>query len=162
MKKQNGFSLIELIIVIVILGVIVAMSSLLLSQGFNAFFNNANIADANSQGQIAIERMTRDIRLIRSPLDISIATATQLSFTDINNNAISYTLSGSNLNLTQNSTTQTLAVGINSLTFTYYDQNGTTPPASTAATRYIKVTLAVTQNNANYTLTTSIYPRNLT
>ncbi len=162
MKKQNGFSLIELITVIVILGVIVAMSSLLLSQGFNAFFNTANIADANSQGQLALERMSRDIRQIRSPSDITTATSTQLSFNDINNDAISYTLSGSNLTLTQNSTTQILAVGINSLTFTYYDQNGATPPASTAATRFIKVTLTVTQNNANFTVSTSIYPRNLT
>lgn len=160
MHKQYGFSLIELVMVVVILGIIAAMSSLLLSQGFNAFFTSEAILDANWQGQLAIQRMTRDIQLIRSPADISTATTTQLTFTDVNNNTISYTLSGSSLNLTKNATTQTLAVGINSLTFTYYDQNGTTPPATIAATRYIQIGLVVTQNNTNYTLTTAIYPRN--
>lgn len=161
MQKQYGFSLIELVIVMVMLGIIAAMSSLLLSQGFNAFFSSANILDANWQGQLAIQRMARDIQLIRSPADISTATASQLTFTDMNNNSISYTLSSSNLNLTKGINTQTLAVGINSLTFTYYDQNGATPPATTAATRYIKIALVITQNNTNYTLTTAIYPRNL-
>jgi hypothetical protein len=106
--------------------------------------------------------MARDIQLIRSPSDITTATSTQLSFTDINNNTVSYTLSGSSLNVTKNGSTQTLAVGINSLTFTYYNGSGATPPASTALTRYIQIALVVTQNNVNYTLTTSVYPRNLT
>lgn len=162
MPKQNGFSLIELITVIVILGIILSMSSLLLSQGFNAFSNSENLLDANSQGQVAIQRMARDIQMIRSPSDITTATSTQLSFTDIDNNTISYTLSGSNLTVTKNGNTQTLAVGIHSLTFTYYTSSGTTPPASTALTRYITIALVVTQNNVNYTLTTAIYPRNLT
>ncbi len=162
MQTQHGFSLIELIMVILIVGIIAGMSALLVSQGFNAFFNSEDILDANSQGQLAMQRMARDIQLIRSPADISTATSGQLSFTDINNNTVSYVLSGSNLNLTKNANTQTLAIGVNGLTFTYYDQNGTTPPASTAVTRYIKVTLIVTQNNVNYTLATAIYPRNLT
>ncbi len=161
MQKQRGFSLIELIMVILILGIIIGMSSLLLSQGFNAFFSSENILDANSQGQVAMQRMARDIRLIRSPADITTATSGQLSFTDINNNTVSYVLSGSSLNVTQNANTQTLAVGVSSLTFTYYDATGTTPPASTAVTRYIKVALVITQNNVNYTLTSAIYPRNL-
>ncbi len=160
MQKQYGFSLIELVIVMVILAVVAGMSALLLSQGFNAFFSSENILDANWQGQLAMQRMVRDIQMIRSPADISTATATQLTFTDINNNSISYALSGSNLNLTKNASTQTLAIGVNNLTFTYYDINGSTPPASTTLTRYIKIALTITQNNTNYTLTTAIYPRN--
>jgi prepilin-type N-terminal cleavage/methylation domain-containing protein len=162
MQKQKGFSLIELIIVIVILGIIAGMSALLLSQGFNAFFNSENILDANYQGQLAMQRMARDIQLIRSPADISTATSGQLSFTDINNNTVSYALSGSNLNLTKNASTQTLTIGVNNLTFTYYDENGVTPPASVSVTRYIKITMVITLNNVNYTLITTVYPRNLT
>ncbi len=161
MKKQQGFSLIEMIMVILVLGILTAMASLLLSQGLNAFSSSSDLLDANAQGQVAIQRMARDIRLVRSPADISTATSGQFSFTDINNNAVSYALSGSSLNVTKNGSTQTLAVGVNSLTFTYYDRNGTTPPASTAATRYIKIALVITQNNVNYSLTTSLYTRNL-
>jgi prepilin-type N-terminal cleavage/methylation domain-containing protein len=160
MQKQQGFSFIELVMVIVIIGIIAGMSTLLLSQGFNAFFSSETLLDANWQGQLAMQRMARDIQLIRSPADISTATASQLSFTDINSNSISYTLSGSNLTLTVNAVTQILATGLSSLTFTYYDKNGVTPPANTAATRYIKITCVVTQNSVNYTLITAAYPRN--
>jgi prepilin-type N-terminal cleavage/methylation domain-containing protein len=159
MDKQQGFTLIELVMVIVILAIITGMSSLLLSQGFNAFFTSEDVLDAQWQGQIAIQRMARDIQLIRSPADISTATSSQLSYTDINNNSISYTLSGSNLTLTKNSSAQVLAEGVNSLTFTYYNNSGSAP-ASNSAIRYINISIVVTQNNANYSLTTTIYPRN--
>ena len=137
--KQNGFSLIELVTVIVILGVIAGMSAALLSQGFNAYTNSANLADSNSQGQIAIQRMIRDLQLIRSAADITVASTSQLSYTDINNNTVSYALSGSTLNLTKNGSTQALADGANSLTFTYYTNAGVTPPPSSTQAGYIKI-----------------------
>lgn len=160
MKQQSGFSLIEFVIVIVILGLLAAMSALLLSQGFGAYLNSANMLDANSQGGLAIQRMSRDIQMIRSPADVTIATTNQLSFTDINNNTVAYSISGNNLILTRNGSAQTLATGVNNLTLTYYGANGMTPPSTNAG--YVKIALNITQNNVNYTLTTSVYPRNLT
>lgn len=160
LKIQNGFTLIELIMVIVVLGIIIGMSSSLITQGLNAFLSGEDISDANWQGQVASQRMSRDLSLIRSPTDIATASATSITFTDIFNNSISYSLSGSSLILTQNGTAQTLADGISTLSFTYYDTNGVVT-ATTSLIRYIQFSINVTLNGVNYTLATLIYPRNL-
>lgn len=160
MKKQLGFSLIEFIIVIVILGILIGTSTLLLSQGFNSYLASEDLLDANSQGEIAMQRMARDIAMIRSPNDVTIAAANQLAFTDINNDDIMYSLSGTNLIITKNTVGQILARGVNSLTFLYYGADGNTPPTSN--TGYVRIVLNITQNNVNYSLTTSVYARNLT
>jgi len=160
MNKQSGFSLIEFVIVIVILGLLAAMSSILLSQGFGAYSNSSDMLDANSQGEFAMQRMSRDIQMIRSSTDVTVAGTNQLSFIDINNNTVSYSISGTNLICTRNGNAETLASGVNNLSFTYYGSDGNTPPISNAG--YVRIALTITQNNVNYTLTTSVYPRNLT
>lgn len=155
-SKQKGFTLIELIMVIVLLGIIAIVSSRVLIQGLNAFITGQNVVEANWQGQLALERMTRDIRALRSPSDISTATASQLVFTDTTGTTITYALSGTTL--TRNG--QALANGIAGFTLSYFDRNGGGSPA-TANIRYITIDLNITEDNANYSVTTSVYPRNL-
>jgi prepilin-type N-terminal cleavage/methylation domain-containing protein len=157
MKKQNGFTLIELAMVIVIIGIIAAMASSMISQGFEAYFTGKNVMDADWQGRLALERMARDIREIRSAGDISTMTASQLTFVDLSGNTITYQLSGTNL--MRNS--QILANGIQSMTLSYFDANGSTT-ASASAVRYISISLNVTQNNTNITVATAVYARDLT
>ncbi len=154
--KKNGFTYIELIISIVLIGIIAAIASELLAQGLNAFLTTQNITDANWQGQLAMERMIRDIRDIRSASDVSTNTATSLTFVDMLGNSIAYSLSGSNL--MRNS--DVLARGVSALAFTYYDNNGAVA-GSTATLHYIKIGLTVSQNNTNYTLTTTAFLRDL-
>lgn len=160
LKFQQGFTLIEMVIVIVILGIIASMSSQLLMQGLNTFTTGENIVNANWQGQIAIERMSRDISLIRSPTDISNIASNNFAFTDVNNNTLTYSLSGTDLVLTQNGSNVILARGIQSLTFTYFDKTGAST-GTASSVRLIGVSINVTGNNVNYTLSTMIYPRNL-
>ena len=159
-QAQEGFTLLEMVMVILILGIIIAMSSALLSQGLSGFSEGEDIINANWQGQIAMERMTRDILAIRSPVSITTITAGNFAFTDIDNNTISYSLSGTNLTLTQNGSSVTLAQGVQSLTFSYFDENGLST-ATASLVHMIRVSLNITQNGAAYTLTTAIYPRNL-
>lgn len=156
MKNQNGFSLIEIIVVILLIGVIAAASAKLLISGGNAYVTSSNVINASWQGQVALERMVRDIRAVRSPSDITTASASQFVFVDSSGTTNTYTLSGSSLTLNGN----TLADGINSLTFNYYDASGTTT-ATLANIRLIQITLNITQGGANFSLTTTAYPRNL-
>jgi len=154
MKRAKGFTLIELIFVIVLLGIISAIASKIISQGLNSYLTNKNIIDANWQGAIALERITRELHMIRSPTDITTSTASQLSFTDIAGTAISYSLSGTNL--MQSGTV--LADGASSLTFTYFNKNGVST-ATPSTMRYIKIALNITKNNVIYTLSTAAYLR---
>jgi prepilin-type N-terminal cleavage/methylation domain-containing protein len=157
MKKNAGFSLIEIVMVIIIIGIIAAIASRILMQGVSAYLTNINIINSDWQGRIALERMVRDIRAIRSPTDITTASASTLAFTNTSGTSISYTLSGSTITLNGN----VLADGIASLTFTYYDSSNAIT-ATPSAIRYILISINVTQNNTNLTLNTSVYPRNLT
>jgi len=154
--KQSGFTLIEVIMVMVILGVIAAMSSKMIAAGFNAALTSQNLNNANWQGRLAIERMVRDIRVVRSANDIVTRTASDFMFTDISGNSIEYKLSGGNL--LRN--TQILADGVNSLTFSYVDKNGNAVAGNTDV-HYVGITLKITQDNANYSLTSSVYLRDL-
>jgi prepilin-type N-terminal cleavage/methylation domain-containing protein len=161
LKKQIGFTLIELIIVIMILGIIAGIGSKILSQAFLGYFDNKYLVESDWQARLALERMQRDIRAIRSTADISTATATQLAFIDTNSDTITYSLSSAKLyRQTNSNTAQVLADGIQSITFSYFDKNGTTT-AVAANIRYITISLNVTLNNTNYIINTSVYGRNL-
>jgi len=157
MKQEQGFSFIELIMVIILLSILAVVAGRILTAGLNSYLTVQNTTDADSQGRIALARMAIDLRNIRSTADITTASANQIVFTDINGNSITYQLSGTTL--MRNA--QILADGIQTLTFSYFDKNG----ASTSTTtdiRYITVKLNVQLNNTNFNLITSIYPRNLT
>ena len=57
LKKLRGFTLIELILVIIIVSIIVAGSSNLLAQGFKAYAAAKDVINTNSQDIIALERI---------------------------------------------------------------------------------------------------------
>ncbi len=158
MRRNNiqGFTLIELIVVIVLTSLIAGVVSAIIAQGAQSYLTAKNVLDADWQGRLAIERMARDIRAIASPLSITTATATQLTFTDFSGTSVSYSLSGTNL--MRNS--QILADGISSLTFSYFDKNGAST-ATISLIRYITITINITKNNTNFSLSTSVYPRDL-
>lgn len=154
--KNHGYSLIELIIIILITSILVGLGSKLLVAGLNGYITAKDTTDAVWQGRIALERIARDLRKIQSPSGITTAAVNQLIFNDTDNTTITYALSGTSL--TRNS--QILASGIGSLSFTYFDETGTST-AVLSAIRYITITLNVTQGNTNFNVITSIYPRNL-
>lgn len=149
--QKKGFTLIEMVFVIIILSIIALIASRVMGAAFNSYYDNQNIVNANEQGRLALERMVRDIHAVNSPSSVTTANATSLTFTDVNGNAVTYALSGSQLQ--RNGVT--LADGVNTLTFGYYDGAGAVT-GTTTAIRYINVTLNITQNSVNYTLVTTI------
>jgi prepilin-type N-terminal cleavage/methylation domain-containing protein len=155
-KKVRGFTLVEMVVVIIICSVIFGMLTPLLQSGFDSFFTQQKLVDADWQGRLALERMSRDIRAIPASTSISLASATQLTFIDSTSNTVAYQVVGNNLLLNTN----ILAEGISSLLFQYYDGNGAVT-ATVANIRYVKITLNITHNNTNYVLQTVINPRNV-
>jgi len=153
---ESGFTLIEFVLVIVLFGIVAAVGSKMLAEGFRAYFAGRDLIDAQWQGRVALERMTRDIRAARSNADISIWSAAQLTFTRLSGASISYQLAG--ISLMRN--TQVLADGVAGLAFSYQASDG-----SAAATvndiRYITVSMNITQGGVASTLATTVHARNL-
>jgi len=154
MHNNRGFTLIELIIVIALLGMVSIFLSKIYIQGLVTVQTQQNITDGLSQGMLGIERMARDITSARSPADITTMTTSQFTFVNNLGTSISYTLSGSNL--TRNG--DILATGINSLNFGYFDINNTSVATATSLA-YVTINMNVTRKNVNYVLNTAFFLR---
>lgn len=159
LRAQRGFSLIELVLTIVLLGIVGAVGTQMLDGGVRAYFASADAANLDWQGRIALERMTRDILRIRSatPGDLTISPATQLTMTDYNGNAVNYSLSGATL--VRNA--DPLADGVSGLNFSYLMSDGTSVAIAATDVYYITVAFTVTRNNLSRTMRATLQPRNL-
>jgi len=158
-ETQQGFTLIEAVMVIVILGAIAAVAAQMMGTGFQAYFTGRNVADADWQARVALERMTRELRTIRSRAAVDLTMgANTVTFNDADGNNITYTLAGTTLNRN----TDVLADGINlpagpATLFTYLDSN--LNPATPATVYFISVQFVVTQGNSNATFRATVNPR---
>ncbi len=168
LKKKDGFTIIESIMVIMILGVISAIASKPLLQGYTAYQTNKNIINAGWQYRYSLERMARELRSISGATSISTATATTITFLNTSSQTITYTLTGTQI-MRKNSaglnSDQILADGItNASLFDYYDTNGVlmTAPVTGVnllAIRYVKINLNINLNNTNISLSTAVFTR---
>src|SRR3990170_2805705 len=121
---QHGFTLVEVILVIVLLSIVAVLGSRMLGTGFSAFFTGRDITDANWQGRYAMERIGRDLRVARSATaaDLTMLPATAITLTDLGGNVITYALNGTILE--RNGIP--LADGVSVLGFSYIQADGKT------------------------------------
>ncbi len=155
-NRQRGFSLVELTLVMIILSIIATIGSQMLGTGFNAYFTGRDMIDAEWQGRYAMQRISRELRDVRSATagDLVIG-ANQITFTDNNANVVTYTLAGNTL--TRNG--QPLADGATNLTFNYIQADGITNAAVASDVSYISVSLNISLNGSNYSLRNTLHPR---
>jgi prepilin-type N-terminal cleavage/methylation domain-containing protein len=160
MKKKGremGFSLIEIVMVIVVLSIVGLVGSNILFQGAESYFEARDYREAVQEVRYAVERMTREIRedIDKPSSDITTMTATNLTYTDPNSASISFALNGTDLE--RNSVD--LAKNVTSLAFTYLQKDDTT--AATAANVWkIKIAVTVTVGNFAVAIRTIVFPRN--
>ena len=155
-QKQNGFTLVEIIMVIIILSIIATVGSQVMSNGFTAYLSGRDMVDAEWQGRYAMQRMSRELRDVRSATagDLVMG-ANQITFTDINANTITYALAGTTL--TRNGTA--LADGVSALEFYYIQADGIVTAAAATDVSYITVNIDVSLNGSNYSLRNTLHPR---
>jgi len=165
MKKEKGFTLIEVIIVIIVVGIVsVTIGSMLLGV-VKAWTFKFNRNDILWDGRIALDRITREIRTVKNNTSVTTASSSLFRFTDAKNTDITYSLSSTNLNRTENGTANLLAADVSALTFTYYNSSDAvipSPTVSPSATniRRVKINLTLTKNGQNVYLQSNASTKN--
>lgn len=169
--SKKGLTLIELIVVIIMVGILMSGLSLGIKETIDLWRFLTFRNEIASQGRIALVRMAREIRQIktRSPSNepIIIANEGRLQFTDIDDLVIGYQLSGNSL--MRNS--DILADNASNLTFCYYDRDKNeicspacscdVPGGQLSDVEIIGVRLEVQSGGQSMTLRSQVYPRNL-
>jgi prepilin-type N-terminal cleavage/methylation domain-containing protein len=159
-----GFTLVELLVVVAVLGLVLAGLFGLQQQGLNAYLGVSNRVASQQDARVAVDIMSRELRVACS---ITTNTATTVAFTMVDPTAapsvncsapgtlltVQYALSGATLNRTVGVTTQPLIVGVTSLTFTYFWT--TAPPPHIHS---VDIALATNGENPVATLPPSARP----
>jgi prepilin-type N-terminal cleavage/methylation domain-containing protein len=65
MNNQKGFALIELMAVIILVGIIATFSAFFLRTGFNGYLNTKNTTEGALNAQMALDRISVELRNIR-------------------------------------------------------------------------------------------------
>ncbi|MCX5710063.1 MAG: hypothetical protein NT088_04980 [Candidatus Omnitrophica bacterium] len=147
---------------IIVTAIIAAIGVPLLLETVNAWSFNSKFQDnAVSCAVVAMNRMSRDIRRLKNDASVTTANGTTFAFTDTNNNAISYSKSGTVLMRNSDG----LADNISSLTFTYYDDNGLTIGSPTVSPntniRRVEVDYAILAGTNTLNFNFQVRPQNL-
>jgi prepilin-type N-terminal cleavage/methylation domain-containing protein len=161
MNMARGFTLIELIISLVIAGVLATIGATLMSSGCRTYFLARELARDAAQGTLALERMTRDLRTVRSPADLTTIGASTITFVDVDGNTVSYALAAGSVTRSQNGgTAQPLADTVSNLAFTYLTNDAQTTAVTAATVAYITVAVTVASQNVSTTFRGTVNPVN--
>lgn len=158
-RRSSGFTLVELIATIVVMGIMAAVGSSVISDTFTT----VNVINRNqvvsSEARYAMERIAREIRemqYIGSAYVISSMTATNMVFTKGDGAIVTLNNSGANLTIaysTLSGVTATLSnkVDTSGFALTYLDVNGTT--ASASSLRYVQIQLTLKDATTGFSST---------
>jgi len=157
-ELQRGFTLIEIIVVIVILAIVSAISIKFLTDSLRIYTMSVNQKTLFDEGKLALERMCRDIRNARS---ITGTTASSITF--VRDDATAQDIAGETIIFQRNAVANTLEKVKASPAATSTMASNVTAFAVTNATNEIllQLTLQLTSGE-NVTVQTKVYPKNLT
>lgn len=155
-----GFTLIEIIVTIVVVGVISGIAALIIAQGMRAYSEETVRSDVVYQARLALQRMAREARLVRSCGDIAAPAnpSATLSFTNIDGAAVAFTTAGGVISRGAD----VLATGITSAQpFRFLDRagNATTSCAAPNDIWFIEISVAAAQGAETIALRTRVHPR---
>lgn len=153
--NNKGFSLIEMVMVIILLGVIAAVGAMVLLEGVDSWVAVEHRKEAMDEARMAMERMVREIRggrrynyTFTSSQDITFRQYSSKS--DTGPKVIRYNLSGQNLIRTEGGVPNTIASYVTFCNFSVYNPN------------LIRIRLKSTVSNKTVELRDTAFFRNYT
>lgn len=140
MRTIKGFTLIEMIIVMVITGIVVVIAASIFRAGFTNYFAAVNATALSNQAVNAMARISKELQQASS---FTAANATSMTFTTTKGTTISYSWSNPVITRT-GSTSQTLSDQVTSFSLSYYQSDF----SATATLNLAKaVTISMTLSN---------------
>lgn len=176
-QQNNGFTLLELVIVIILLSIIALASSPVIYSSINAYNRTNEAITTLDQLRYATERIAREIREVdyivpssgAEYYDFSTLGGSQVIFkrsqvqeSDTASRTVTIQSSGTSVTLGYSGIgSQTLATGVNGLTLTYCQTDGITCTGiTTSNVRFVDIQLTLRLNGNDYTQNTRVELKN--
>jgi len=166
MRQHIGVTLVELIAVLIVVGVVASMAANMVGKSLQSYLIGSEASDNAAQAQLAMARLTRELRTVRSATigDLTPA-ANQITFVEQSSGTtVGYNLAGTTLyrTVTPSGVPVALADNISGLAFSYLTADGrvalTSPSTSVSLIYYISARLTVTSANLSLGFGTTVKP----
>ena len=150
MKRDYGFTLVEIVLSISLVAILFSLSAILLNHGVSSFSTISQRGRQTQDARYAMERMMRELVLVMAGVggDLNGTSATQISFKDKTGTNTDFHLNGQNLFRGND----LLLNRVTGLVFTGYRSDGTVT-SSVPQTRRLRIQLTTLPQGETAALT---------
>lgn len=151
MRRLEGFSLVELVMVIVILGILAAFVGPVLFNAMRSYQGVLTGVETQAKMRYAIERMSREVREIRRQtadatfLDITSMTASSMAFFKTDGTEVVINVLGNQVNLAYSALSGMLTDQVGSFALAYFQQDAITPAATAASISFVEISMTLSE-----------------
>ena len=151
MRRIEGLSLVELILVIVILGILAAFVGPVLFNAIRSYDQAQKGVQTQAKMRYALERMSRELREVRREttdatfLDVTSMTATSMAFFKTDGTQVVLNVVGNQVNLAYPAAAGILTDQVGSFSLAYFQQDTSTVAATAASISFVQISLALSE-----------------
>ena len=152
-SRSQGFTLVELILTMVLLGIIVVVTGILMGRSLDAYKLVSTRTETVHEARFALVRLQKELEQERQ---VTTASPQQVVFLDPTATQIDIHLTGTTIYRGSD----ILAENVSNLLFTYYRDNGNTTSSAAQVRRiHIDMTVRADATSGSLQLRTDVFPR---